>query len=371
MPQDSFERELSCGSTPYTDTLWPTHKACFVRKVDFPEEFRSEKHSFSGSSSHKMEWKDFHIYNSEKVDFIPVEIFVEFPNLNGFLCSFCNIPIVKSGLFTVEFQKLEYINLQASEVQSIEETAFEHLVNLKWIGFDHNLLKSLPSSIFNSPNLIYVSFESNQITSINPGLFENLTSLKIVEFTGNQCVDQKFGCETCSISQSELNDSFSKCFTNYQHDVVCSIENDSATDQNSNLQSAENNLTQEITDHLKKIEENLEETTMVLNRTTDYFFVEIESLKKTVEALQRNEEKGETKTWTENERLQWKLREAEQTIEKQRLELEMERMKREFEELKNNLNQQAVALKNEFDEIINKKLEAFKKELLVGDVHRT
>ncbi len=132
MPQDSFERELSCGSTPYTATLWPTHKACFVRKVDFPEEFRSEKHSFSGSPSHKLEWKDFHIYNSKKLTSFPLKFSSNFL-IWTVSSSFCNIPIVKSGLFTVEFQKLEYLNLQASKVQSIEENAFEHLVNLKWI----------------------------------------------------------------------------------------------------------------------------------------------------------------------------------------------------------------------------------------------
>jgi hypothetical protein len=374
MPQDSFERELTCGSTPWRSRLWPYHEACWVNNIDFPEEFRSEKHSFSGSSSQKMEWKNLHIYNSEKIDFIPVDIFVEFPNLNSLLFSGCNIPIVKSGLFTVEFQKLEYLNFQASKVQSIEETAFEHLVNLKWINFYSNQIKSLPSSIFEgNPNIIYVSFKANQINSINPDLLKNL-KLKIVDFSDNQCVDKNFGCETCSVSQSELNDGLSKCFTNYQNDVVCSTKNDSETkDLNSNLQSAGNNLTQEISDHLKEIEETLEETTMKLNRTTDYFFVEIELLKKTVEALQTAENTGrsDAKTWMENERLQWKLREAEQTIEKQKLELEMEKMKREFEELKTKMEQQTTTLKNEFDEIVNKKLEAFKKELLVGDVLRT
>ncbi len=420
MPQDSFERDLSCISTSWTAPLWPTHKACYVRYVDFSEKFRSEKHSFSGSSSEKLGIKALHIYNSDKIDFVPIDIFVEFPNLNGLLYSVCTLPVVKSGLFTAEFRKLEYLYFQSANVQSIEASAFEHLINLKWISFDRNQIKSLPFSIFKSnPNLIYVSFGSNQITSINPVLFKNLTNLKIVEFTGNQCVDKKFGCESCSLSQSDFENDLSKCFSNCQNDEVCSVErlkNDSATDQNSNLQSAENNLTQDTpknSDQLKKIEEKLEKETMAFNRTTEALSLEIKSIKNVVGALQTAEnickcdaenlkEKmdslietvtenttnallsckeeakefnkivtlqiSEAKLSMENERLQWKLREAEQTIEKKDIELEMEKMK---QELKSKLEQQArefaareTTLKNEFNEIINKKLEGFKKELM-------
>jgi hypothetical protein len=425
MPQDSFERELTCRSITWTAPLWPTHKACYVAHIDFSEKFRSEKHSFSGSTSKKLEFKAFHMYNCDKFDFIPVDIFVEFPNLNGLYFSVCYTPVVKSGLFTVEFQKLEYLHFQAAKVESIEASAFEHLVNLKWISFDHhtNKIQSLPFSVFKSnPNLIYVSFGSNKINSINPNLFKNLDQLKIVDFTGNQCVDKKFGCESCSLSQSDLENALSNCFTNCQNDEVCSVEtskNDSTTDQNSNLQTTENNLAQEIIDHLKKIEETLEEKTMALNRTTEALSLEIESLKNTVGALQTAEKNcksdaenlkekmdslietvtdnttnalssckeeakefnkivtlqiSEAKTTMEYEKLQWKLREAEQIIEKQRLELQMEKMKREFGELKTKLEQQAreseareTTLKNELDEIVNKKLAVFKKELMEDD----
>ncbi len=106
--QISSGRELTCtyGMTPYI--LWPSHPYCIMQYVDFSSNFKSQIHSFSGSASQRSEVKVVRIENSPRVDFIPVEVFSEFPNLNGFYLYQSNLPAtIKSGFFTRDFKKIE------------------------------------------------------------------------------------------------------------------------------------------------------------------------------------------------------------------------------------------------------------------------
>jgi hypothetical protein len=74
---------------------------------------------------------------------------------------------------------------------------------------------------------------------------------------------------------------------------------------------------------------------------------------------------SEIKALMEVERMQWKLKEAEHSIEKQAFELQMEKMKKEFAE---KLETREAALKQELDEkygeMVNQKIDAFRNELM-------
>jgi hypothetical protein len=196
--------------------LWPEHSVCMVQNVEFSSNFKAESHSFSGSASQKLEVKEISINNSPQVDFIPLGIFSEFQNLVGIYFYASNIPKrVNSGFFTKDFDEAEYLSINSCKLESIDQNAFEHLVKLRWLRLYNNQIKTLHFLIFgNTPNLIYMDIRSNQINSTNPDLFKKLNNLKFIESTGNQCIDKNLGCETCSISQSDLDSGFSKCHFN-------------------------------------------------------------------------------------------------------------------------------------------------------------
>ncbi len=209
--------------------MWPEFQQCELSQVDLSEFFQSQVHSFTGSTSQKSQTTAVEFYHSPQIDFIPKEILEEFPNLNGFKFYSCNLPVVKNDLFSPEFVVLEYLSLQAKKIVSIEPFAFQNLKNLKWLSLYDNKIKSLPFNLFqNNPKLIYLDFDSNQINSISPNLFKNLNQLKRVDFRWNQCVNQVFGCETCSqsIYESDLDSGLSTCFQNCLKDPECATKSE-------------------------------------------------------------------------------------------------------------------------------------------------
>jgi hypothetical protein len=221
----AFGREIRCDYFTESLTLWPEHEYCGTNRVDYSAKFEPEKHSFSisSSSAQKSEMTAFYIVKSVQVDYIPLDILTEFPNLNGLGVWDCNLPTLKSGLFRKEFKKIEYLDLERSKIESIEPEAFEYLVKLKWVNLGQNNLRSLPYRIFkNNPDLIYISLSINKIASIHPSFFDGLPNLKLVDFLyGNVCVKIKIGCETCLITQSDLRGKLQACFDNCSNGTTC------------------------------------------------------------------------------------------------------------------------------------------------------
>jgi Leucine-rich repeat (LRR) protein len=394
--QICFGRELSCSYWTISKTLWPEHSYCFVQNVDFSDNFRSEPHSFSGWPYEKFEIKAFHIYTSPQVDFIPIQIFDEFENLNGLYLYQSNLPTkLNPGFFTIYFNRIEYLGIQKCNLQSIGQNTFEHLNKLKWLCLRENEIKSLSELIFkNSPNLLYIDFSSNKINAVNPVLFRNLTNLKYIEAEGNQCIKKNLGCETCSLSQSDLDSEFSSCFYNciYFHAhcavMTAQIENptpaeirdhvDALHDQRSKIALEKNNglnrnsQESQMNSSSESEYQNLnEKVTNVSNRLSSQqdglssLSRTVENFGKTVESL--SEKFSELKLLMEMERMQFKLKEAEHVNEKQAVELQINRMKQEFSkklELQaKEFESRESVLKKEIDEIVNQKLEAFMTKL--------
>jgi hypothetical protein len=198
-----------------------------VQNVDLSINYKGESYSFSGSASQKSGLSAFHIYKSPQIDFIPVEVFSDFPNINGFYLYRSNLPsTIRSDFFTKDFYRIEYLGIQDCTFQAIDESAFQYMIYLKWVRLQGNQIQSLPFLIFKSnPNLIYIDLNSNRINSINPELPKNLNQLKYVEAGGNQCINENLGCPTCSLSQSDLGSGFSTCFSNcLANEDYCAIK---------------------------------------------------------------------------------------------------------------------------------------------------
>jgi hypothetical protein len=233
-----FGRELSCNFGEFdgwTDAMWPSFDYCYLNSVDLSESFKAQNHSFSGTPGEKSTVTALNIFKSSKIDFLPKEIFKEFPNLNGLIFENSrNFTVIKNDLFTEDFVVIQYLNLHHNKIQAIEDKAFQHLTKLKWIRLFNNQIKSLPFQIFkDNPELIYVDLRVNKINSITPDFFKNLEKLKFVEYgRTNPCIDKNFGCseETCLVSQTDLDRDLSTCFSNCLKDLDCALKSEKFDD---------------------------------------------------------------------------------------------------------------------------------------------
>jgi hypothetical protein len=210
-------RELRCYYGKGAEVLWPFHEYCYTSDEDYSAKFEAEKHTFTGTPSQKSEVKAFRMYYSPKVDFIPLDILTEFPNLNGMTIDECKLPTVKVGLFKQELQNIEFLMLIRSNVEVIEPKAFQYLIKLQWIRLWQNKLQTIPDQLFqNNPDLIYLDLEENKISSIVPNFFDGLNKFKRIDFEKNYCVDEDIECRrgNCPITQSELKEKLQGCFGN-------------------------------------------------------------------------------------------------------------------------------------------------------------
>ncbi len=283
---------------------------CHTSSVDYSASFETEKHSFyiTGSSAQKPEINAFYIYGSAQVDFIPLDILSEFPNLNGLILYACDLPTLKSDLFKAELNKIQYLWLYKNKIESIEPQAFKFLTKLKWIGLNINKLQTLPYQIFkDNPDLIYISFEGNKINSIHPNFFDGLQKLKLIDFTENEgCINVEIGCETCLITQSEIRGKLQGCFDNCSNGTTCytsylaheasqtteipQTTTEKPIESNSNehegVTKIENNKLEEISQNLTKgLEQISQDNKMAIEGVEDRLFNITNELKNSVENM--------------------------------------------------------------------------------------
>jgi hypothetical protein len=217
-------RDLQCSYDTWADLpFWPTNTMyCKAANADFSAKFEKERHSFTGSASEKSKTTTFAIGKYQKVDFIPLEIVDVFPNLHAIVIMGCKLRILKAGLFRAELNRIEYLWLDRNDIEVIEPKAFEHLTKLKYIGLDENKIRTLSYKFFeNNPRLFYISLGSNEIDSVHPNFFDGLAELQWVDFEGNVCTNEIFTCETCQITQEELNSDLQKCYANCKEGTIC------------------------------------------------------------------------------------------------------------------------------------------------------
>jgi Leucine-rich repeat (LRR) protein len=177
--------------------LWPENQYCQVIKSGIYHSEYILQFEFSGTDVEKEETTAVQFSNSYSIDFIPVEMFREFPSLNGLSIELSSIPTLKNNLFTIECEKLEFLSLAYNEIKVIQEIAFKNLTRLKWLNFEGNSIKNLNYQVFAYNNkLTYISFELGSIEMINRKLFRSLKNLKAVNFEGNKCADTQIKCQS-------------------------------------------------------------------------------------------------------------------------------------------------------------------------------
>jgi Leucine-rich repeat (LRR) protein len=193
-----------------------------VRSADLSENFKSVEHSFSGTAEQKANATAVYFLSPPQIEFLPKSMLNDFPRLNGIIIGYCKtLTIIRENLFTQDFEAIQYLSFNSNKIATIEENAFQHLPNLKWINLGVNQLRSLPHQLFrNNPEMILIWLYGNQINSITPDFFKNLNKLQRVDFNPNECTNKELGCisGSCLVSQSELDTALSACYNNFLQD---------------------------------------------------------------------------------------------------------------------------------------------------------
>jgi hypothetical protein len=389
--------------------------------VDLSAKYKSDDHSFTGTPEQKSAVTSVNFESPSNIEFLPKEIISDFPKLNGMIITSCTtLTIVRNAFFTKDFGAIEYLYLCNNKIETVEANAFQHLTKLKWIAMHDNQITSLPHQIFrNNPEIIAIFLSSNKINSITPDFSKSLNKLQYVGFGGNQCISKNFGCSSgsCSVTQAELDNGLSTCYTNCRVDIQCASKSEKlenldreevekiskdSKDQQAIIESLGNNLTllnQSNADNIKSLKKAVKKIED-LNRTVqevqeesmknaeNYEKVKLElmeSNEKAINLFKENTNKklsahlesakdlnkvlslqfSEAKALMENERLQCKLRETEYTKalelrdannvnDKQAMDYEIKTLKQEIADMKNNLGKEIAELKAKMEE--NKKL---------------
>jgi hypothetical protein len=217
------------------------------------------------------------------------------------------LPKVKTGLLTSDFQKIEFLSFGGDNIYVVEPDAFQHLHKLKWVSFYNNNLKTLSDKLFeNNSDLIYIDLRGNNIQAIDPNFFDGLAKLKMIDFKDkNLCIKADIGCENCLISPADIQNNLQNCFpqqsslkiTEGPDNADQELEED-AEDYNRKIMTLKfeqlsRNLTgnfeiisQEAKLNIAKIEGKLEENTKLINekienltRTNEKLVQEIENFK--------------------------------------------------------------------------------------------
>ncbi len=308
--------------------------------------------------------------------------------MNGLYIVGSILPTVKSGFFKPELQRIEYLYLGNNQIVRIQPQAFQYLVKLKWIHLSGNFLKTLPYQLFkNQPDLIYISFQSNQIASIHPNFFAGLNKLKLVEFDGNVCINDKIGCETCLITQSDLRGKLQGCFDNCSNGTDChtSYNKPSQTTeipQTTTENPIESNSTEKVVEgigelidsQLGELSQNITASLRDTQKVVEEVKQELSDLKTSVENMPKVIEKAvETNNQnlqeccTSNQKAVEKLQEAmEDQIKEMKEELatnvetglqHSRNVEKELKELKDFLKQELNEKKDMENQMKNLKLE--------------
>jgi Leucine-rich repeat (LRR) protein len=191
--------------------------------VDLSESSERDQFTYNGTEDQKQKVTEFFFQQILKIDYIPVEIFTEFPNLNEIKIEDSKIPILKENLFGDECEKIKILWLRSNGIKIIERKAFYHLKNLVVINLSRNKIERITENIFQTNSkLEFVYFQENQIKALNPAIFRHLNHLKAVGFRSNRCASQDFG-GYYPINLERMNNKLTPCYDNCIEDQECSV----------------------------------------------------------------------------------------------------------------------------------------------------
>jgi Leucine-rich repeat (LRR) protein len=129
---------------------------------------------------------------SLSVDFVPFEIFENFPKLDAIAFTKSEIPMIRNNLFAGKnFEQIKELRLNEDKIRFIETGAFVDLKNLEKIDLTNNKIRSINKETFaHNEKLREVIFTGNEIKLIHPDAFLNQNGVHVIMF-GDQCFDDE------------------------------------------------------------------------------------------------------------------------------------------------------------------------------------
>ncbi len=214
------ERKIKCWIQKDNIDYGPEYQNCEVLHVDLSS--RNKTFTFIASEKEIRETTFVQFWQSLEANFIPSEVFQQFPSLNGLTITLSGISTVKNDLFSQDCEQIEYLDLSDNKIEKIESLAFQHLWKLKSIDLSGNLIKSLADQIFfYNYKLRVILFLDGFVEMITPRFFENLKKLEMIEFERNECINDSF---ISTNNNSSTNIEMPLCYSNCAADLECAAK---------------------------------------------------------------------------------------------------------------------------------------------------
>jgi Leucine-rich repeat (LRR) protein len=200
-------RTLSCN---YNGVEWDRKTTCFITLESFKVANNDSiiSYRFSGATDTKEKATAVYFEFSPTIDFVPFEIFENFPKLNSIAFQKSEIPMVKINLFGGQnFEQIKDLRLSEDKIRLIENGALVDLKYLTKIDLTNNKVRSTSKETFAyNKKLSEAIFTGNEIKLIHPNAFLNQNGVHIVMF-GNQC----FGDEVFNVKED-----LKSCYDNWK-----------------------------------------------------------------------------------------------------------------------------------------------------------
>lgn len=150
--------------------------------------FETPRVDISCLTSEEINW--FDISENKNVQYLPMNVFRKFPNLEIYYA-------FKSGVLEIHrnnfygAEKLQGLWLDHNEIITIESGSFNELKSLKWLYLGFNKLTSLDAQLFhNLKPLFSLSLEKNRLSLLPIQLFITLEELEFLHLNGNPVSSQ-------------------------------------------------------------------------------------------------------------------------------------------------------------------------------------
>jgi Leucine-rich repeat (LRR) protein len=208
-PKES--RSIFCN---YDRITWKNKKSCLVNNT----ELRTNTiYDISNPDDEASKIRAVYFQSSPFVETIPSVIIKDFPNLDSIAIHDSKIPILKAGLFTNSFKKIEEVRLTENGIQQIEDETFHELKNLREIDLSFNKIKSINKELFSqNSNLRLINLRGNRIFMVQQDSFKQQVKLEGLNLLENQCINTNFGCRIFGCAElDEIDKHLENCYPNY------------------------------------------------------------------------------------------------------------------------------------------------------------
>jgi Leucine-rich repeat (LRR) protein len=191
-------RTISCN---YNGVKWDQKTTCFVTQESFkvPNKDSITSYGFSGTEGQKQVATAAYFELSLSVDFVPFEMFENFPKLDSIAFTKSEIPMIRNNLFGGQnFEEIKELRLNEDKIRFIENRAFVDLKKLEKIDLTNNKIRSINKQTFaHNKKLREAILTGNEIKLIHPKAFMNQKNGVFVVMFGNKC----FGDEVFNVKR--------------------------------------------------------------------------------------------------------------------------------------------------------------------------